>query len=143
MITYSRKQMERQLLADQTLWRRLPVSVAAVAWPLEVALLGWSTGLWAGALTVVVAGAASVLVPPRLGGGIYVIDLLAWTLKLPLSLGWLVMLWHLSLREPVLPVLGQPLIGALALTALLWVSSRVLSFASRLGAGRLRSGANA
>jgi hypothetical protein len=143
VINYSRKEMERQLLADQTLWARLPGLAAAIVWPLEVLLLGWGTGWWTGALTVVALGFASVLLPGRLGAGIYLVDLLDWSLKWPLKLGWLLMVWHLWLREPVLPVLGQPLVGALAITALLILVTRLLSFASRLAAGRVGARANA
>jgi hypothetical protein len=135
--------MEKLLLADQALWAHLPGSAAAVLWPLEVVLLGWGTGWWTGMLTVVAVGAASVLLPPRLGAGIYAVDLLEWSLKRPLKLAWLLMVWHLWLREPVLPVLGQPLIGAIAITALLLLAARVLSFASRLVAGRVGARANA
>jgi hypothetical protein len=106
-------------------------------------LLGWGTGWWTGMLTVVALGAASVLLPRRLGTGMYAVDFLDWVLKRPLQLGWLLMVWHLWLREPVLPVLGQPLVGALAITALLFLVTKLLSFASRLAAGRLGARANA
>jgi hypothetical protein len=135
--------MERPLLADQALWARLPGFAAAVLWPLEVVLLGWGTGWWTGMLTVVALGAASVLLPRRLGTGMYAVDFLDWVLKRPLQLGWLLMVWHLWLREPVLPVLGQPLVGALAITALLFLVTKLLSLASRLAAGRLGARANA
>jgi hypothetical protein len=143
VINYSRKDMERQLLADQALWARLPGFGAAVLWPLQVVLMGWSTGWWIGAGTVVILGIASVLLPRRLGAGIYAADLLDWSLKRPLKLGWLLMVWHLWLREPVLPVLGQPLVGAVAITALLMLATGLLTFASRLAAGRIDARANA
>ena len=135
--------MERQLLADQALWARLPGFVAAILWPVEVALLGWGTGWWTGALTVIALGIASVLLSRRLGAGIYVVDFLDWVLKWPLKLGWLLMVGHLWLREPVLPVLGQPIVGAIAITALLILATSLLSFVSRLAAGRVGAGRNA
>lgn len=136
MITYSPQDMQRQLIADQRLWRRLPAAVAAVFWPLEVILLGWSLGWWVGAATVVVLAALSVLVPPRLPINIYFIDLLDRLLGLPLWLGWLLLVWHLSAREPLFVILGQPVVGAIAVAVSGWIVTRILVLASRLLAQR-------
>lgn len=132
--------MERQLVADQALWRRVPTAATALLWPLEILLLGWGTGWWAGMLTVALLGVASATVPPRLKAGIYWIDLLERVVRLPLDLFWLLLIGHLWLREPLFPVLGQPLPGAVAITALLWVLTRLVVLAARLAGGRLVRG---
>ncbi len=126
--------MERQLVADQSLWRRVPAGLGHVLWPLGVALLGWGTGWWAGAAAVAALGVASTLLPPRLRVSVYLVDALDRLLRLPLQLGWLVLVWHLWLREPLFPILGQPLVGALLAAAALWLSTRLLAFLSRFGA---------
>ena len=128
--------MQRQLIADQRLWRRLPAAAAAVFWPLEVILLGWSLGWWVGAATVVVLAALSVLVLPRLPINIYFIDLLDRLLALPLWLGWLLLVWHLAAREPLFVILGQPVVGAIAVAVSGWIVTRILVLASRLLAQR-------
>ncbi len=128
--------MQKQLIADQRLWSRLPVAVAAVFWPLEVILLAWSPGWWVGAATVVVLAALSVLAPPRLPMNIYFVDLLERLLRLPLWLGWLLLVWHLSVRQPLFLILGQPVAGAVAVAVSVWIATRVLVFASRLLAQR-------
>lgn len=132
--------MEKSLIADQALWRRVPASAAAVLWPLEVLLLGWSTGWWVGLLTVALLGSASAVVPPRLKIGIYWIDLLEMVVRLPLDLLWLLLVGHLWLREPLFPLLGQPLAGAIAITLLLWLLTRLVAVGIRLACSRLTRG---
>ncbi len=123
--------MERQLVADQALWRRVPTALAAILCPLEILLLGWSTGWPTAVLTVVFLSVASISVPQRLRASIYLIDLLEWLISLPLELFWLALVWHLWVREPLFPVLGQPLIGSIATVAALWAATRFLSLAVR------------
>lgn len=136
MITYSRQQAERQLIADQALWGQVPVAAGALLWPLEVALLGWGVGWWSGAATVIAVSIASTAVPPRLRVSIYLVDLLERAIRLPTGLCWLLLLWHLWLREPLFPLMGQPLLGAIAVTACLWVLTRLVAFSTRLAARR-------
>ncbi len=131
--------MQRQLVADQTLWRRLPAKAAALFWPVEVVLLGWGAGWWAGLVTVLLLGAASTVLPPRLKVSIYLVDLLERLLRLPLEIGWLLLVWHLWQREPVLAPLGQPLAGAVIAAALFWALTRLLAFLSRFAARRVMS----
>lgn len=134
MITYSRNDMLRQLVADQAFWRRVPAKLAAVLWPLEIVALGWSPGWWVGLATVIVLSAGSVLLPPRLRVSIYLVDLLEWLTRLPVDLVWLVMAWHLTVREPALPVFGLPVIGALLATALTRFLAGLTTFSVRLAA---------
>lgn len=141
VISYSRQQMERQLVADQLFWRRVPAAAAAILWPLEILLLGWGTGWWAGICTVAILGLASTAVPPRLRVNIYLIDLLEHLVAIPLDLCWLATIWHLSVREPLFPVLGQPLVGAVAAAAGLWLLTRLLALATRLLARQTALGA--
>ncbi len=136
MITYSRQQVERQLIADQTLWGRVPAAAGALLWPLEVVLLGWSVGWWLGAATVIAVSIASTAVPPRLSVSIYLVDLLERAIRLPMDLCWLLLLWHLWLREPLFPIMGQPILGAIAVTASLWVLTRLVAFSTRLAVRR-------
>lgn len=131
MINYSRQDVEKQLIADQVLWRRVPGAIAALLWPVEIALLGWHTGWWVGAITVALLGVVSAAIPPRLRISIYLIDVLEHVVKLPLEIGWLLVSWHLWMREPVFPIFGQPLAGALLVTASLWAMSRILAFTTR------------
>ncbi len=126
--------MEKQLVADQVLWRRVPVAAAPLLWPLAILLLGWGTGWWAGLSTVALLGAASTIVPPRLQVSIYLIDLLERVVRLPLDLLWLLLVWHLWLREPLFPILGQPGLGAIGATALLWALARLIALATRFAA---------
>jgi hypothetical protein len=128
--------MQRQLISDQRLWSRVPAAAGAILWPLEVILLGWDSGRWMGAVTVVVVAALTVLVPPRLKVSIYVIDLVERLLRLPLWLGWMLLIWHLGVREPVLPILGQPAAGAVAIAAAAWLLTRILGLACRVLAQR-------
>lgn len=137
--------MERLLVADQTLWRRVPTATSAVLWPVEVLLFGWGIGWWTGLATVVALGVASVALPSRLKVSLYLVDLLERLFRLPLSLGWLLLVWHLGVREPLFPVLGQPLLGSVAVTACLWLLTRLLTLLTRLATRRAlaRSGDNA
>ena len=128
--------MERLLVADQTLWRRAPTAAGAVLWPVEVLLLGWGTGWWTGLATVVALGVASVALPSRIKVSVYVVDLLERLFRIPLSLGWLLLVWHLGVREPLFPLLGQPLLGAVAATACLWLLTRLLTPLTRLATRR-------
>ena len=137
MITYSRQDVERQLIADDSLWRRVPAAVSALLWPLEVAILGWATGWWAGILTVIGLAVASTLLPPRLHVSIYLIDLIDRLLQLPLNLCWLGLVCHLWLREPLFTPFGQPLLGALAVTLCLSILARLLAFLSRYASKRM------
>ncbi|MGI5836695.1 MAG: hypothetical protein ACOX87_09425 [Chloroflexota bacterium] len=143
VINYSRQNVERQLIADQALWRRVPVAMAALLWPAEVIILGWHTGWWIGALTVVALGFVSAVIPSRLKVNVYLIDLLEQFVRLPLEIGWLLLFWHLWMREPLFPVLGQPLVGALAITVSLWALSRFLAFVTRLIAQQAPMGRHA
>lgn len=140
VITYSRQQMERQLVADQALWRRVPAATTAILWPLEIVLLGWPTGWWAGLATVVALGVASTVVPPHLRANLYLIDLLERLIALPLDLCWLLLAWHLWVREPLFPVFGQPLAGAVVVTASLVVLTRLVALITRLLAHQALSG---
>lgn len=124
--------MQKQLIGDQRLWRRVPGAAAAILWPLEVILLGWDHGWWVGAATVVAVAALSVLLPMRLPVSIYLVDLLESLLRLPLWLGWLLLVWPLSVREPVFTILGQPVAGAIAVAASAWLLTRILTLAARL-----------
>lgn len=132
VINYSRQDVEKQLIADQALWRRVPVAMAALLWPAEVIILGWHTGWWIGALTVVAVGLLSAVIPPRLKINVYLIDLLEQLVKLPLEIAWLLLTWHLWMREPLFPFIGQPLAGALVVTASLLAMARLLAFTTRL-----------
>lgn len=129
--------MQRELVSDQALWGRVPGSASAVLLPLEALLLGWGTGWWVALITVPVIGMGSVLLPPRLPVSIYAVDLLERLLRLPLRLCWLLLVADLWLREPLLPVFGQPLIGALAATAALFALTPPLALAGRLAAKRI------
>lgn len=128
--------MQKQLIADQRLWGRVPAATAAILWPVEVILLGWGLGWWTGAATLVVVSVFSVAVPPRLPVNIYLVDLLERLLRLPLWLGWLLLVWHLSVREPLFIIFGQPLAGAAAAAVSAWIATHVLVFASRTLAQR-------
>ncbi len=132
MITYSRDDMRRQLISDHRLWRRFPGAAIAILWPIETVLLGWETGRWLGPTTVVAVALASEMLPSRLPANIYLVDVLDRLLRLPLGLAWLVLAWHLSVREPVLPVLGFPFAGAAIFTALAWLLAHVLILGTRL-----------
>ncbi len=128
MISYSRRDMRHQLVSDRRLWKRLPGSAAAVLWPLETILLGWDTARWAGPATVAVVVVLATLLPPRLSISVYVVDLLDQLLRLPLWLVWLLLVWHLSVREPIFQVIGSPPIaGAILATALAWLLARVIT----------------
>lgn len=129
--------MERLLVSDQALWTRFPTAAGALLWPLQIVLLGWGTGWWTGAATVILLGVASVIGPPRLAVSVYLVDLLEGMLRLPLFLGWLLATWYLWLREPLFPLLGQPLVGAILITALLWATTRVLALLSRFATRRV------
>lgn len=131
MISYSRQEIERQLVADAALWRRVPTAFSALLWPMEILVLGWSPGSWIGLLTVLLLGIASVVIPPRLRISIYLVDLLDRFVSLPLGVGWLAVIWHLSVREPIFPLLGIPLPGAAAVTGCLWLLTRGLVLVSR------------
>ena len=137
MITYSRKELERQLVADRGLWRRLPAGLACILWPVEILLLGWHSGWWAGIGTIILLTLLSITIPPRITVNIYLVDLLAGFLGLPLNAGWLLLVWHLGVRETVFPVLGQPLVGAVAVTVVLALATRPLAFLTRLALSRL------
>lgn len=132
VINYSRRDVEKQLINDQALWRRVPTAIASLLWPVEIALLGWHTGWWVGALTVALLGVASAAIPPHLRVSVYLIDLLAQVVKLPLEIGWLLLSWHLWMREPIFTLFGQPLAAALLLTVSLWAISRIIAFTTRL-----------
>lgn len=136
MINYSRQEFEQQLVADQALWRRVPIAAGALLWPSEVALLGWDPGWWIGALTVVLAATTSATIPPRLKVSLYLIDLLEQAVRLPLDLCWLLLAWHLWLREPLFPLFGQPVAGALLMALSLRTLTRLLSWVVRFLAGR-------
>ncbi len=131
MISYSRQQIERQLVADQALWRKVPPAASAVVFPLEILLLGWDPGWRVGIITVVLLGTASAILPRSLKVSIYLIDLLERVVALPMELCWLLLVWHLSARQPLFPILGQPLAGAVVVTASLWALTRFLSLVSR------------
>jgi hypothetical protein len=136
MITYSQRDMQRQLAADQRLWSRVPGAVASLAWPLLVVALGWQFGSLVALATVALVGALSVALPPRLSINVYLVDLVDRLLGLPLWLGWLVLAWHLSAREPVFQFLGTPIPGALVATVLSLVAARLVAMASRTAAKR-------
>jgi hypothetical protein len=129
--------MQRQLIADQRLWRRVPAAMAAILWPLEVLLLGWDAGRWIGAATVVVLAILTVVAPPRLAVSIYLVDLLERLLRLPFTLGWLLLVWHLSAREPIFPILGLPVLGAVVVAASAWLFTRIIAVAFRMLAQRI------
>ena len=131
VINYSRQDVEKQLVADQALWQRVAFATAALLWPLEVALLGWHLGWWLGAITVVLSCFASVIVPSRLKLNIYWVDLLDRAARLPVDLFWLLLVWHLWMREPIFIVLGQPLFGAILISTLLWLAARLLTIVTR------------
>ncbi len=129
--------MQKQLIADQRLWGRVPAAASGIVWPLVVVLLGWNPGWWVGMVAVVVIAILTVLLPPRLTVSIYLIDLLERLLRLPLWLGWLLPVWYLSVQEPRFPILGIPVAGAVAVTAIVWLLTRALSLTSRLAARRV------
>ncbi len=95
-------------------------------------LLGWDLGWWLGAVTVAALAAFSVFVPPRLPVNIYLVDLLDGLLRLPLWLGWLLLVWYLSAREPLFAIMGQPVVGAVIVAICGWIATRILVVASRL-----------
>jgi len=137
VITYSRKQIEKELVSDQKLWRRVPAAATAILWSLEVVLLGWGTGWWLGLTTLLLFSAASVVVPPRLRISIYVVDMLDRVVRLPLDLCWLLLVWDLWMREPIFPLLNTPAVGAIGVTLGLFVITRLLSLLTRFATGRL------
>jgi len=143
VITYSRHQVQRELTADQALWVRLSTALSTVLWPVEIALLGWGIGWWTGLLTVIALGIGSILLPSRLRINLYLTDLLDRLARLPLVVVWLLLIWHLTEREPIFTILGQPLVGALLVTVALALLTRpvalVSRFATRQIAGRLAS----
>jgi len=137
VITYSRKQIEKELVSDQKLWRRVPAAAIAILWSLEVVLLGWGTGWWLGLATLLLLSAASVVVPPRLRISIYVVDMLDRVVRLPLDLCWLLLVWDLWMREPIFPLLNTPAVGAIGVTLGLFVITRLISLLTRFATGRL------
>jgi hypothetical protein len=142
MITYSQQDMQRQIVSDQRLWKRVPVAAAALLWPLLVMVLGWQTGSVAALAAVLVLGALSVVLPPRLSLNLYLVDLLEKLLRLPLWLGWLVLAWHLSVREPLLLLLGTSIPAALGVTLVAFLLARIAVLASRFLARRVLGSTN-
>ena len=140
MISYTQREMQRQLISDQHLWKRLPAAAAAILWPAEAILFGWEAARWTGLATVVIVAMLATAAPPRISINLYLVDLLDRLLRLPLWLGWLLLIWQLSTREPILPVLGAPVIGAVLVTALIWLVSTVAvlltGFATRRATAR-------
>lgn len=129
--------MERGLASDQALWRKVPASITALLWPLLAIFLGWNTGWWVGLLAMLTLAAASVVLPPRMRLNVYLVDGLERLLRLPFRLAWLLMVWHLGFREPLFPILGQPMLGAIAVTLALFLSTTLLTILVRLAAGLL------
>ena len=136
MISYSQEEMQRELISDQRLWKRLPVAAAAILWPIEAILLGWGTASWVGLATVVIAVTLSTSLPAKLSINLYLVDLLEQFLRLPLWLGWLVLVWHLSVREPIYPILGVPAAGAILVTAITWLVAQTVILAVRFATRR-------
>jgi hypothetical protein len=132
--------MESQLVADEAFWRRVPVAAGNVLWPLEILSFGWTTGWWAGILTVALVGLVSATLPPRLRVSIYLVDLLERLIALPLDLCWLAAIWHLWAQEPLFPILGQPAVGAAAMVIGLWLLTRLLALVTRLAVRQFPSG---
>lgn len=139
MITYSREDMQRQLISDQRLWRRIPGAASAVLWPLEAVFLGWDTAWWAGPATVVVVVLLCTVLPSRLKVSLYLVDVVDGALVLPIWLGWLLLAWDLTVREPLFPIFGVPAAGAVGVTALAWLAARVLTMIVGLLARRILS----
>lgn len=142
MITYSQQDMQRQIVSDQRLWKRVPRASAALLWPLLVTTLGWQTGSIAALVAVLTLGALSVVLPPRLSVNIYLVDILEKLLRLPLWLGWLVLAWHLSTREPLFLLLGTPIPAALGATLLAFLLALIAALAGRFLAGRTQGSTN-
>jgi hypothetical protein len=136
MITYSQRDMQRQLAADQRLWSRVPWAVASLAWPLLVVTLGWQSGSLVALAAIALVGALSVALPQRISINVYLVDLVDRLLGLPLWLGWLILAWHLSAREPVFQLLGTPIPGAIAATVLALLAARLVAMISRYMAKR-------
>lgn len=129
MITYSREDMQRQLISDQRLWRRIPGAASAILWPFEAILLGWDTARWTGPATVILVAFLCTALPPRVNVSLYLLDLVDSALVLPMWLGWLLLVWHLAAREQLFPILGVPAAGAVLVTAVAWVTARLLTLA--------------
>lgn len=129
--------MERGLASDQALWQKVPASITALLWPLLAIFLGWNTGWWVGLLAMLTLAAASVVLPPRMRLNVYLVDGLERLLRLPFRLAWLLMVWHLGFREPLFPILGQPMLGAIAVTLALFLITTLLTILVRLAAGLL------
>lgn len=140
MIGYSQEEMKRQLISDQHLWKRLPGALAAILWPLEAILLGWDTARWGGLVTVAIAVVLSSIAPRRLTINLYLLDLADRLLRLPLWLGWLLLVWQLATREPLYPILGVPVAGAILVTLLTWLVARVAILALGFGVRRTVTG---
>lgn len=137
VITYSRNDMERGLASDQALWRKVPASATALLWPLLAIFLGWNPGWWVGLLAMLTLAAASVVLPSRTRLNIYLVDGMERLLRLPVRLAWLLMVWHLGFREPLFPILGQPILGAIAVTLALFLGTMLLTILVRLVTGLL------
>lgn len=137
VITYSRNDMERGLASDQALWQKVPASITALLWPLLAIFLGWNTGWWVGLMGMLTLSAASVILPSRMRLNVYLVDGLDSLLRLPFRLAWLLMVWHLGFREPLFPILGQPMLGAIAVTLALFLITTLLTILVRLAAGLL------
>ena len=129
--------MERGLASDQALWQKVPASITALLWPLLAIFLGWNTGWWVGLMAMLTLAAASVVLPPRMRLNVYLVDGLDSLLRLPFRLVWLLMVWHLGFREPLFPILGQPVLGAIAVTLTLFLITTLLTILVRLAAGLL------
>lgn len=129
--------MERGLASDQALWQKVPASITALLWPLLAIFLGWNTGWWVGLMGMLTLSAASVILPSRMRLNVYLVDGLERLLRLPFRLAWLLMVWHLGFREPLFPILGQPMLGAIAVTLALFLSTTLLTILVRLAAGLL------
>lgn len=129
--------MERGLASDQALWQKVPASITALLWPLLAIFLGWNTGWWVGLMAMLTLAAASVVLPPRMRLNVYLVDGLDSLLRLPFRLAWLLMVWHLGFRESLFPILGQPMLGAIAVTLALFLITTLLTILVRLAAGLL------
>lgn len=129
--------MERGLASDQALWQKVPASITALLWPLLAIFLGWNTGWWVGLMGMLTLSAASVILPSRMRLNVYLVDGLDSLLRLPFRLAWLLMVWHLGFREPLFPILGQPMLGAIAVTLALFLITTLLTILVRLAAGLL------
>ena len=130
MINYSRRELQTQLTSDQV-WSRVPAAASALLWPAAILFMGWEPGAWIGALSPVLLGVLSVVVAGKIRMPLMLADVLERLVRPPVWLLWLLVAWHLSVREPLFALLGQPALGGVLLALGLWIASLLLAFLSR------------